>query len=160
MSVDYFLKLEGIEGESQDDAHRDEIDILSWSWGMSQSGTMHVARGGGAGKVSVSDLNIVKFVDKASPILAQRNASGKHIPKGTLVCRKAGESPLEYLTIKLENILISSYNVGGSDGDERLSENVSLNFAKCEYSYVPQMDDGTGGPEVIFSLNIPTNVVT
>jgi type VI secretion system secreted protein Hcp len=158
MAVDMFLKLEGIDGESADHAHEDEIDVLSWSWGASNSGTMHIARGGGAGKVSVQDLNIVKYVDKASPGLIQAVAVGKHIPSATLTIRKAGgDEPVEYLVIDLESVLVSSYQAGGSQNEERLTESVTLNFAEFKTTYTPQDNDGTALAAVDFGYNIAKN---
>ena len=95
MAVDVFLKLEGIKGEAQDDKHKEEIDVLAWSWGMSQSGTTHMGTGSGSGKVAVEELSVTKHVDKSSPTLALHSCSGKHIPKGLLTVRKAGDKPLE-----------------------------------------------------------------
>src|SRR5712692_11221584 len=97
MAVDMFIKIGDIKGESVDHAHKEEIDVLSWSWGLSQQGTMHQGGGGGAGKVNVQDLSFTKFVDKASPNLYKFCCSGKHYPEATLTMRKAGDKPLEYL---------------------------------------------------------------
>lgn len=149
MAVDMFLKLDGVDGESKDGAHKGEIDVLAWSWGESNSGTSHLGGGGGAGKVNVQDISITKFIDKASAKLGLYCANGKHIKEGTLVVRKAGEKPLEYLKIKMTDILVSSYSTGGSGGEDRLTENVSLNFSKIEYEYQEQKEDGSaeGGPQ-------------
>ena len=114
MAVDIFIKIGDIKGESMDKAHKDEIDVLNWSWGMSQSGNMHVGSGGGAGKVNVQDLSLTKFVDKASPNLMMHCASGKHIDKVKLTVRKAGgESQVEYMIINLEEVLVTSLSTGG-----------------------------------------------
>ena len=160
MSQDYFLKIEGIEGESQDKTHKDEIEVLNWSWGMSQSGNMHTGTGGGAGKVSIQDLSLTKYVDKATPNLMMHCSSGKHVPKVTLTVRKAGgDSQVEYLIINLEEVLISSLSTGGSGNDDRLIENVTLNFAKVTVDYQPQKADGgkDGGP-IKYGWNIRQNV--
>src|SRR6201996_3317776 len=130
MAVDIFLKLDPIKGESLDDKHKDEIDILSWSFGESQSGTFHSGSGGGAGKGNVQDLHFTHFVDKATPELFKVCAKGTHIPKGTLTIRKAGDKPLEYLKIDMEEVLVSSVSTGGSHGEDRLTENVSLKCRK------------------------------
>ena len=158
MAVDMFLKLEGIDGESVDDVHAKSIDLLAWSWGMSQSGTTHIAQGGGAGKVNVQDLSITKYVDKASPTLMSKIATGEHIPKATLTVRKAGKTPLEYVVIEMEDVLVSSLSTGGSGGEDRLTENISLNFARVKTSYVPQKADGSGDPAVEFGHDIAKNV--
>ena len=160
MAVDIFIKIGDIKGESQDKTHKDEIEVLNWSWGMSQSGNMHTGTGGGAGKVSIQDLSLTKYVDKATPNLMMHCSSGKHVPKVTLTVRKAGgDSQVEYLIINLEEVLISSLSTGGSDNDDRLIENVTLNFAKVTVDYQPQKADGTkeGGP-IKYGWNIRSNV--
>src|SRR4051812_10190148 len=108
MAVDMFIKIKDVEGESKDSKHSKEIDVLSWSWGASQSGSMHGGGGGGAGKANVQDISITKYVDKASPNLFKYCSNGKHIGEALLTIRKAGEKPLEYLKIKLTDLLISS----------------------------------------------------
>ena len=145
MAVDMFLKFSdaSLGGESRDSTHKDEIDVLAWSWGMSNSGSAHVGGGAGAGKVNVQDFSFTKYIDKASPTLMLYACNGKHIPTATLVVRKAGEQPLEYLTIKFSELIVSSFTTGGSGGEDRLTENVTLNFAKFELSYVPQKQDGS-----------------
>ena len=146
MAVECFLKFEGpdLKGESKADGYAEQVDVLAWSWGATQTGTMHVATGGGAGKANVNDLTITKWVDKASPNLAQAVISGKQFNKATLTCRKAGgEKPVEYLKFDLENVIISSLATGGAGGEDRFTENVGLNFATYKMSYTPQKDDGT-----------------
>ncbi|WP_416421577.1 type VI secretion system tube protein Hcp [Pseudomonas sp. App30] len=160
MAVDMFIKIGDIKGESQDSAHKDEIDVQGWSWGMSQSGSMHLGSGGGAGKVNVQDLSITKFIDKSSPNLMMACSSGKHYPEAKLVIRKAGgESQVEYMIITLKEVLISSLSTGGTSHDDRLTENVTLNFAQVLVDYQPQKADGTkdGGP-VKYGWNIRQNV--
>jgi len=152
-----FFKIEGIEGEAQDAKHTKEIDVLAWSWGASQAGTTHMGSGSGAGKVNVQDISFTKYVDSASHALLLSCCNGKHIPKATLVVRKAGENPLEYIKIDLEDLIVSSISTGGSSGEERLTENVSLNFAKFKYSYTPQKKDGTGDAAKEIGWNIPKN---
>lgn len=157
MAMDIFMKIGDIKGESQDAKHKDEIDVLSWSWGMSQSGTFHAGGGGGAGKVSVQDLSFTKFVDKASPVLALMCCNGKEYPEALLTVRKAGEKPLEYLKIKMEKVMVTSVSTGGTAGDDRLTENVSLNFAKFSCEYVPQKPDGSGDAAVKMGWDIARN---
>jgi len=144
MACDIFLKIDGIKGEAQDKTHKDEIDVLAWSWGMSQSGTMHTGGGGGSGKVHVQDLSVTKYVDKATSPLIGACCSGKHIANATLTVRKAGgDSAVEYIVITMTDVLISSVSSGGSGGEDQLTENLSLNFAKVKYSYQPQKKDGS-----------------
>ena len=144
MAVDMFLKLDGIEGDSGDAKHKKEIDVLAWSWGASQSGTGHVGGGSGAGKVSVQDVSITKYVDSSSHLLLLDCCNGQHIKKGTLVVRKAGATPLEYVKLTMEDILVSSIQTGGSGGEDRLTETLTLNFSKFKYEYTPQKADGSG----------------
>ncbi|MCL4163521.1 UNVERIFIED_CONTAM: hypothetical protein GTU68_007375 [Idotea baltica] len=157
MAVDMFLKVDGIEGESMDDTHLNEIDVLAWSWGLSQSGTMHIGGGGGAGKVNVQDISITKYFDKASAPLMQACMSGLHIPEVSLVVRKSGGEQLEYIIIKFTEVLVSSLSTGGSGGEDRLTENLSLNFAKVETIYKPQSGDGTVGADVTSGWDIQAN---
>jgi type VI secretion system secreted protein Hcp len=166
---DAFLKLDGIKGESADAKHKGEIDIMSFSWGMSQTGVSATGGGGGAGKVHVHDFTITKKTDAASPLLFLNCANGTHIKEANFVVRKAGGTQLEYLKIKLTDVLVSSYKPGSEailiglllpavstantkvvdkSSDEIPFEQVSLNFAKIEYSYQAQGADGKaqGGP--------------
>lgn len=158
MAVDMFLKLGDIKGESVDDKHAGEIDVLSWSWGMSQSGSTHTGSGGGAGKVSVQDISVTKFCDTASPPVMLACCNGKHYPEAKLTVRKAGEKPLEYLKITMKDVLVSSVSTGGSNGEDRLTENVTLNFAEFKVEYTPQKPDGSGGAAVEAAWNIAKNV--
>lgn len=159
MAVDMFLKIDGIKGESFDEKHKDEIDVLAWSWGSSQSGNTHTGGGGGAGKVNVQDISFTKYVDKATPLLLKACCNGQHIKEVNLVVRKAGEKPLEYLKIKLSDCLVSSLSTGGSGGEDRLTENISINFGKFQMTYTAQ--DATGGAagEVPFAFDIKANKV-
>jgi type VI secretion system secreted protein Hcp len=145
MAVDMFLKLDGIKGESADHKHKDEIHIESFSWGLSQTGAHATGGGGGAGKVNVHDISITKFVDKSSPVLMLACCNGKHIKEGLITVRKAGEKPLEYLKIKLQDILVSGTQHAGHGGD-LLTENLTLNFAKFKVEYMEQKADGSGVP--------------
>jgi type VI secretion system secreted protein Hcp len=158
MAVDMFLKLDDVKGESADAKHTGEIDVLAWSWGMAQSGTTHMGTGGGAGKVSVQDISITKYIDKSSPVLELSCCNGKHFKEAVLTVRKAGEKPLEYLKITMKDIIISSLSLGGSHGEDRLTENVTLNFAEFKTEYVPQKKDGTGDAAVEAAWNIAQNV--
>jgi type VI secretion system secreted protein Hcp len=143
MAVDMFLKLDGIKGESKDHKHKDTIHIESFSWGLSQTGSFGAAGGGGAGKVSVHDISITKFLDKSSPDLMLHCANGKHIKEGLITVRKAGEHPVEYLKIKLTDILVSGVQHAGH-GSDLLTESLTLNFAKFHLTYTEQ--DAAGKP--------------
>jgi type VI secretion system secreted protein Hcp len=146
---DAFLKLDGIKGESADAKHKGEIDIMSFSWGASQTGIQATGGGGGAGKVHFEDMHFIKKTDASSPLLMLNCANGAHIKEGNFTVRKAGGTQLEYLKIKLTDILISSFKEhGSSSGGDIPTESVSLNFAKVEYQYQAQGADGKaqGGP--------------
>jgi type VI secretion system secreted protein Hcp len=157
MAADMFMKIDDIKGESVDDKHKDEIEVLSWNWGMSQTGTSHSGTGGGAAKVSVQDISFVKHVDKSSPNLMKLCCNGKHFGMAKLTVRKAGGNPLEYIKIELSDGLISSISVSGGQGDERLSETVTLNFAKFRYEYTPQGKDGSASGAISASWSIAKN---
>src|SRR6185436_7756711 len=112
MASDIFAKIGDIKGESQDDKHKDEVEVLSWSWGVTQSGTM--ACGGGEGKASFNDFNFTHFVDKASPVLMKVCATGEHIKDATITVRKAGKGQHEYLVIKMTDVLVTSVSTNVS----------------------------------------------
>lgn len=159
MAVDMFLKIDGIKGESHDEAHKDEIDILAWSWGASQPGNTHTGGGGGAGKVNIQDVSFTKYVDKATPLLLKACCNGQHLKEINLVVRKAGESPLEYLKLKLSDCLVSSVTTGGAGGQDRLTESVALNFARFQVTYTAQDAKGAAAGEVPFAFDIKANAV-
>ena len=158
MAVDMFIKIGDLKGESKDHKHAGEIDVLAWSWGLSNSGDTHTGGGGGAGKVNVQDFSFTKYMDKSTPNLIQYSCSGKHFPSAELVVRKAGDTPLEYWKMTFTDVLITSLSTGGSGGEDRLTENVTLNFAKFEVKYQPQAKDGgPDGGEITTSWNIAEN---
>lgn len=158
MAVDMFLEIKGeIEGESQDAKHKKSIDVLAWSWGMSQSGSFHVGGGGGSGKANFQDISVTKWIDNASAILMLYCANGDHFTDAKLTVRKAGKKPLEYLIVEMKDVLVTSVSTGGSGGEDKLTENISLNFRACKVTYKEQKKDGTAGPEKIFQWNIAEN---
>ena len=154
MAVDMFIKIGTLEGESTDKTHKGDIDVLAWSWGMSNSGTAGVGGGAGAGKANVQDLSFTKYIDKSSTSLQLACCKGTHFATATLVVRKAGDKPLEYLTITMSEVIITGVSTGGSGGEDRLTENVSLNFASVSVVYQEQQKDGTGkkAPEMQWSM--------
>lgn len=158
MATDMFIKIGDIKGESKDEAHKEEIDVLAWSWGMSQSGTSHVGGGSGAGKVSVQDISFTKYIDKSTTDLMLACCNGKHIPEAILTVRKAGENPLEYLKITMSDLLISSVSTGGSGGEDRLTENVTLNFGKVKVDYAEQTEKGVAGAKPKMGWDIVKNI--
>lgn len=156
--TDYFLKIPGVDGESADATYAKCIDIENWSWGMSQSGSMHISGGGGKGKVSVHDLSLVKQVCKASPALMQKCCEGTHLDEALLICRKAGtDKPVEYIKIKMSEVLVSSYSTSGGGGDTIPIDTFTLNFAKVEFEYTPQDVKGASGGSNVLGWNIRTN---
>jgi type VI secretion system secreted protein Hcp len=159
MAMDMFLKLGDINGESvdKDPKHKDSIDVLAWSWGLSNAGTTHTGGGGGAGKVNVQDLSFTKYVDKASTALLLAGCNGKHYASALLTVRKAGEKPLEYIKITLKEVLVTSVSTGGSGGEDRLTENVTLNFATFKVEYTPQDKTGAPGKTVEVTWDIAGN---
>ncbi len=157
-AVDYFLKLDGIEGESQDHKHKGSIEIESWSWGETQAGGHAYGGGGGAGKVSMQDFHFVMRVNKASPKLMLACASGEHIKKATLICRKAGKEQQEFLKITFSDLLVSSYQTGGSGSSDIVpTDQISLNFSKIEFEYKEQKPDGTLGGAIKAGWDLKAN---
>lgn len=145
-TVDYFLKIDGIDGESQDATHKSEIQLESWSFGESQQGTMAYGGGGGAGKVQMQDFHFVMKTNKASPHLFVKCASGEHIKAATLTCRKAGKEQQEFLKWTFSDLLVSSFQTSGSgSGDVLPMDQISLNFSKVQIDYKEQKSDGTLG---------------
>ena len=158
MAVDMYIKIDDVKGESQDDKHKDEIDVLAWSWGMSSSGTTHMGGGGGSGKVNVQDLSFTKYIDKSSADLMLACCNGKHFKEALLTVRKAGEVPVEYLKVTMKDLIVTSVSTGGSGGEDRLTENVTLNFAEVKVQYTPQDEKGAGGTMKPMGWNIAKNV--
>lgn len=160
MAIDQFLKIDGIKGESADKKHKEEIEVLSWHWGATQTGTTHSGTGGGAGKANFQDVTITKYLDAASPALLTHVACGIHIPKVLLTVRKAGKDAQEYLKMTMSNAMISSFQTGGSGQDERPTETIGLNFSEYKLEYSPQKDDGTLGAALSAGYNIAGNFKT
>jgi type VI secretion system secreted protein Hcp len=147
-AFDYFLRVDGIQGESADAKHKGEIDVLSWSWGETQPIPPAGGGGGGAGKVEMSDLTVVARVSKASPHLLLACASGKHFKSAVLTGRKAGKGQADYLTFSLSDVLVSSYQTGGSASDEPPMDSVALSFGRIQVEYKEQKADGSLGDSV------------
>jgi type VI secretion system secreted protein Hcp len=144
MAQDMFLKIDGIPGESMDAKHAGEIQVLDWTFGVSQIGDFHVGSGGGAGKANFKDFHFVHRVDKSSPRLFLACASGEHIKSATLTVRKAGKEQHEFLKFNFTDLLISSVDDGGSSSSPELpTQNVTIAFSKVEVEYRPQKADGS-----------------
>lgn len=142
-AVDYFLKLDGIKGESPDHKHKDEIQLLSFSWGVSQMGTSSVGGGAGAGRAALQDFSFTHTYDFASPNLFLWCASGTPIKEGVLVARKAGKDQQEYLTVTMKDIHVTNVTTSGGDGVP--IETVTLQFREIAQEYKIQKEDGTLG---------------
>lgn len=155
MASDFLLMIDGIKGESKQDKHKDEIEIESFSWGASQQGSFGSGGGGGAGKVVFQDVHFTSRVGKHSPLVAKACATGQHIKKGQLTVRKAGDKQQEYYKVIIEDILVSSYQTGGSEGSNALPvDQFALNFSKIEFDYAPQKEDGNLDSPVVFKYDV------
>jgi len=154
MASDIFAKIGDIKGESLDSKHKDEVEVLSWSWGVAQSGTMAHGGGGGEGKASFNDFNFTHHVDKASPVLLKACATGEHIKEATITVRKAGKGQQEYLIIKMSDVIITGVSPSGSGDSASTAESVALQFAKVELEYKPQKADGSLDAGVFFKYDI------
>jgi type VI secretion system secreted protein Hcp len=153
MAADIFAKLGDIKGESLDDKHKGEIEVLSYSWGVTNAGSLSAGTGGGAGKATFRDLSIVHKIDKASPVLMQACATGTHIKEATITHRKAGKGQQEYLVIKMNDIIITGVAPSESSG-EAGSEIVTLAFAKVDFEYKPQKADGSLDAGIHFKYDL------
>ncbi len=156
-AVDYFLKFDGIKGESTDVKHKDEIDIESWSWGETHAGAGPSGTGGGAGKVSMQDFQFVMGLNRASIGLMKACATGEHIKTATLSGTRGVKDQQEYLTFKFQDVLVSSFQTGGSEDAVVPTDSVSFNFAKIEVVYRPQNADGSLGAAVEFRYDLKAN---
>ena len=157
MASDIFAKIGDIKGESLDDKHKDEVELLAWSWGVTQSGTMAFGGGGGEGKASFNDFNFTHFVDKSSPVLMKSCATGEHIKEATITVRKAGKDQQEFLIIKMNDIIITSVNPSGAGDGAATAENVALQCAKVDLEYKPQKADGSLDAGLHFKYDIKGN---
>lgn len=162
MAVDMFLIIDGkkIDGESKDDVFSKEkaLDVLAWAWGASNSGTMHTGGGGGAGKANVQDVSVTSYFEKSSAKLLEAVCLGSHHSKIRLVVRKAGGKQLPYIDLTMEECMVTSFSTGGSGGEDRLTCNFSINFAKYTIKYTEQDQKGGKLSEVEVKYNIAANV--
>lgn len=156
--VDYFLKIPGIDGESQDAKHKGEIELTSWSFGASQTGSFAHGSGGGAGKVNMQDFHFTMPISKASVKLFLACANGEHIANAVLTARKAGKEQQEYLKITFKECLVSSYQTGGSGGSMGLPiDSISLNFSEIAFEYKEQLATGGLGGVIKAGYNLKQN---
>lgn len=159
MAIDYFMKIDGIPGESLDSKHKGEIDVLAWSWGEVQPAAAGPGPGGGAGggKVQMQAFNFTAATSKASPNLMLACASGKHFKSAVLTARKAGKQQAEFLTFSLSDVLVSAYQVGGSEGEVLPMDSVSLGFSKIQVEYKEQKPDGSLGASIKAGWDVKQN---
>jgi type VI secretion system secreted protein Hcp len=159
MAIDYFLKIDGIPGESLDSKHKDEIDVQTWSWGEANPAPPTGPGGGGvgAGKVQMHDFNFTANTSKASPNLMLACASGKHFKSAVLTARKAGKAQAEFLTFSLSDILVSAYQIVGAEGEVVPMDSFSLNFSKIQVEYKQQKADGSLGPSIKAGWDVKNN---
>ncbi|HEY3593896.1 MAG TPA: type VI secretion system tube protein Hcp [Polyangiaceae bacterium] len=158
MAVDIFMKIDDVKGESADDKHKGEIDVLAWKFGGQQSGTSQVGTGGGSGKVQIQDLEFTKNVDRSSPVLLSSLCTGSHFKVALLTVRKAGgKAPVEYLKITMTDLIVSKIEHGTEGTANQHTETVWLNFATVKFEYTPQNADGTGGAAIVAGHNIAAN---
>jgi len=154
VAADIFAKIGDIKGESLDDKHKDEIEVLTWSWGVTNAGTTGGA-GGGAGKASFHDLSFTHKIDKASPVLMQACATGVHLKEATITHRKAGKGQQDFLIFKMNDLVITGVTSDDSEGGQL--ETVSLAFAKVDLEYRPQKRDGSLDAGIHFKYDIKAN---
>lgn len=159
MAVDYFLKLDGVTGESTDSQHSGEIELSSWSWGATNPPKIGSGTGGaGTGRVSVSDISCTKPMDSASPFLFDYCSNGKHFTTATLTCRKAGETQQDFLVVSLEEVYISNYHTSG--GGDQPFDNFTLAYGKITFDYKKQGEDGTTSSVGAKSWDVRTNTAS
>ena len=158
MAVDFFLRIDGIEGESTDSKHAGWLDVDSWSWGETHpAAPAGGGGGGGAGKVSFGDFAFITRVSKASPKLFLACASGQHIKEAKLVGRRTGKDQQDFLTWTFSNVLVAAYQTGGAEGGDLPRDSVSLNFSKVSVEYKGQKADGSLDTAVTAGWDSKTN---
>jgi type VI secretion system secreted protein Hcp len=158
MASDIFAKIGDIKGESHDAKHKDEIEVLSFSWGVTNAGGVASGSGGGAGKAAFQDLSIVHTLDKASPKLLEACATGTHLKEATITHRKAGKGQQEFLIVTLNDIIITGVTHGGTSA-QPASETVTLAFAKVDFEYRPQKPDGSLDAAIHFKYDLKANKI-
>ena len=156
MASDIFAKIGDIKGESLDAKHKDEIEILSFSSGVTNSGSASTGSGAGSGKATFQDLVVVHNIDKASPDLMRACATGTHLKEATITHRKSGKGQQEFLVVKMNDVIITGVTHGGATG-QPYSETVSLAFAKVDLEYKPQKPDGSLDASVVFKYDLKAN---
>lgn len=152
-----FLKIVGIDGESNDANHKNEIDVLHWEWQITQASSMHSGSGGGAGKATISDFYFQHYADRASPNLMKYCLTGKHIAEVVMVNRKAGGNPLEYMKITMSDVIVTLVHPVSSGDDVNIREQVGLSFSRVKQEYMAQNAQGGNAGAVTASYAIKAN---
>jgi type VI secretion system secreted protein Hcp len=154
MAADVFAKIGDIKGESTDDKHKDEVELLSWSWGVSTTGAEPQASTGGTGQAHFSDFHFTHRIDKASPALFKMCATGEHIKEATITARKAGKGQQEFLIIKMNDVIVTQVSSSGTSDTGNTAESVALRFAKVDLEYKPQKQDGSLDASLHFQYDL------
>ena len=157
MSFKIFLKIGNIKGESTDDKHKDEIEVFSWSWGVTNAATVGPGSGSAAGRPTFNDLNFTHRYDKAAPLLWRACAVGEHFTEATLASTKQTKGAEDYLIVKMNDVVVTSASASDSSGGGEAMEQVSVKFAKVDVEYKPQKADGSFDASVRFKYDIKAN---
>lgn len=156
---DFYIKIKGIPGESKDAKHAGWIDVLSWTYGVSQSSSMHSGGGGGVGKANFDALAFKHYVDKATPNLMQYCASGKHVGTVELSCCKAWDGSQEYMRIILSDCIITRAGPSGSLEDARVKESVNISYAQIKVKVKEQNANGSMGAAITGTWDVKKNTL-
>jgi type VI secretion system secreted protein Hcp len=152
MAVDYFLKLDGIQGESTDEKHKDAIQIMSFSWGGSQTSSVAGTGGSGAGKVDLSDFSIMINFDKSTPKFFKSMCAGIHIKTGELTAIKSGADGKPYLKVDFKELFVSSLQISASSEIPTVSVSFTYNEIKMDYSQQNEQGNLTSTGPVTYDL--------
>jgi type VI secretion system secreted protein Hcp len=159
MNIDTHIKFDGVDGESNHQDHKGEIEVLSWSWGVSNASTAASGGGSGRGKAQAGDLQFVHLYDKASPVLAKKCAQGVHFPTVVLTARKAGEGQKDFLKITMKEVFVTSVQPSGASGGD-IHESVSISYGSIEFGYKAQDDKGAMTGEVKFNWDVKSTKIS
>lgn len=159
MAIDTHIKFDGIDGESTNKDHKGEIEVLSWSWGLTQPTKPATGSGAGRSKSLPDEFRVVHRYDKASPLLAKNAASGKHIKTAVLMARKAGEGQKDFIKVTLKEVFVTSVQTSASE-DGSIAEEVALSYGSIDFSYAPANSKGALGTPVTFAWNTKTGQVS
>jgi type VI secretion system secreted protein Hcp len=152
-----FLRIDGVEGGSLDKAHKNEIEVLDWNWGMRQPDAAAGAHGAGAARVSVDGIQMTKAVDVASPKLVQACCMGRHFSEARLVVQAPGEKARPIVTLRVIDVVVASVVLEGASAGPQPVERVTLRFGAFELAFMPLNPDGSTGPAVKASWDLERN---